>query len=244
MSWFRNGFQARHSSRSQPRSAHLAVEQLETREVLSAANVAVASGIIRSAESFQNFVTQDYLQFLRRAPDPVGLTFWGLQLERGLAPEVVDAAFVSSPEYLVKHGANPTGFLVGLYTDLLGRFPSTLELNFWLTQLARGATASQVALAFTTSAEREALVITQDYVAFLRRVPEPAGLAFWLNQIQLGANQEGVAVGIVGSTEFFLGRGGDNRDFIIGAYQDVLRRTPSPAEIDFWLVVMNRVGNG
>jgi hypothetical protein len=237
MNRLRKWFQSRLANTGQPASSHLAVEELEARTVLS--TLRVVSGIILSSEHFQDFVTQDYLQFLRRTPDPLGLTFWVLQLQRGVAPEVVDAAFVSSGEYIFNHGNTPTNFILGLYSDVLGRAPSNVEVNFWLNQLALGVTTARVAQAFTTSAEREALVISLDYMRFLGRVPDANGLASWLNLIRLfGANQENVEIGIVNSGEFFQRHGNNNSDFIVGVYQTVLHRTPSQAEINFWLGVI------
>jgi hypothetical protein len=47
-----------------------------------------------------------------------------------------------------------------------------------------------------------------------------------------------VEIGIVNSGEFFQRHGNNNSDFIVGVYQTVLRRTPSQAEINFWLGVI------
>jgi hypothetical protein len=237
LNWFREPAPSRSPGTVRPLSARLAVEQLETRTVPSAATVTIARGIILSPENFQNFVTQEYLNFLRRPPDPLGLANFVFQLQRGLSPELVDAAFVGSNEYVADHGGNPTGFVLGLYNDILGRAPNIAEVNFWVTQLTfNGATTGQVALAFTTSQEREANVIAKDYLRFLGRVVDPGGLVNWLNQIRLfGGNQETVDIGIVSSNEFFQKHGSNNRDFIIGVYQTVLNRTPGTSEINFWL---------
>src|SRR5207249_4631261 len=109
-------------------------------------------------------------------------------------------AFVSGPEYILNHGNTPVGFLIGLYQDLLGRIPSSAEVNFWLNQLQAGRTPFQVALGFTTGAEREAIVISEDYFTFLGRAPEPGAVNFWLSRFQQGFNREDVASAIVSST--------------------------------------------
>jgi hypothetical protein len=227
--------QAHHLKARQPVSSLPAVEQLESREVLSAATFNVAAHIIQSAENFGNFVAGDYLRFLRRPADTAGFDTFVGALEGEVAPEAVEAAFVGSTEYILKHGNNPTQWLVGVYNDVLGRAPDSAGLNHWLSRMAVGETAFQVALEIINSTERRTQVIVQDYEAFLGRAPEAGGVSFWLSQMQLGLNRAGLADSIVGSEEYFLRHGRNNTDFVVGVYEDVLHRAPSTTELDFWL---------
>jgi hypothetical protein len=223
---------------TRPRSASPALEELESRHVLS--RLGVANGILLSTENLNNFVTGEYLRFLRRGPDPVGLSSFVAQLQSGLAPEAVEAAFVSSSEYIVKHGNDVSLWVRGLYQDLLGRTPSAAEVAFWVSQQQAGVPNFQIAVGFTTSAEREAIVIREDYSTFLGRAPEPAGLAHWLGRFRQGANREGVASEILSSNEDFVKNGNTNVGFIRGAFRDVLQRAPTNSEIDFWLTILNQ----
>jgi hypothetical protein len=156
----------------------------------------------------------------------------------GMTPEAVEAAFVASPEYILDHGNTSAGFLTGLYRDLLGRAPDTMGFNSWMTLLARGVTPLQVALSFAKSPERQSIVVTQDYLMFLGRTPERMAVTFWVNQLATGMNRADVESRIIGSDEFFLRQGGTNTTFVIAVYQDVLGRTPSMNEINFWLNIM------
>src|SRR5438552_1127773 len=58
------------------------LEELESRNLLSGAGFdaggtqAVASGILRSTEALTDFVTGEYVRFLRRSPDQAGLQDW------------------------------------------------------------------------------------------------------------------------------------------------------------------------
>ncbi|HEY1861008.1 MAG TPA: DUF4214 domain-containing protein, partial [Gemmataceae bacterium] len=200
MGWFH---QNTAYSTSRPRSASLAVEQLETRDLLSAATFAVATGIVNSTESHRDFVTQEYQAFLGRNPDANGLQTWVGALNAGAAPEVVEARIVSSQEYINDHGGNPTLWLTGLYNNLLGRAPDAVGLNVWLNALAVGFTPGQVALAFTTSAEREAIIITNDYVNFLGRAPALSEVNVWLFFEAQGNDRAQVVAQVLASNEFF-----------------------------------------
>jgi Domain of unknown function (DUF4214) len=228
----------RRSQASPVRSVALQIEELEPRHVLNRA--AVASGIVGSTESFVDLLVSDYAQFLHRAPDAAGLNNLLSQLQQGQGEGVVEAEFVSSTEYILDHGNTATGFVLGLYQDLLGRTPTLNELNFWLGQLGAGASPLQVALGFTLSRERESIIINHDYFILLGRAPDAGGLNFWLSLFQQGFTREQVASGIINSTEFFVDHGSNNAAFIVAVYQDVLLRTPASAELAFWLSVANQ----
>jgi hypothetical protein len=216
-------------------SAPLAVESLESREVLSAATFNVASAIVNSPENFNDFVTNEFTTLLRRAPDIQGLDFFVNRLEQGMSPEAVEAAFVSSSEYIFNHGNTPVGWLTGVYNDLLGRSPDPGGLNHWLMRMRAGETTFQAAGEIATSTERETIVIRQDYFSFLGRAADASGLNHWLILLQSGFTRAFVASAIVGSNEFFQTHGNTNSTFVVAAFSDVLGRTPSAGELTFFL---------
>jgi hypothetical protein len=222
-------------------SARPILEGLEAREVLSAATLNVASEIVNSPENFADFVTGEYVRFLRRSPDVAGLNFFVTGMEQGLSPEAVEAAFVSSTEYILDHGNDARIWLTGLYNDLLGRTPDLAGFNNWLNNLAAGETPVQVAAGFATSLERETIVIREDYALFLRRAPDINGLNHWLTLLQNGSSRAFVASAIIASNEFFQRNGNTNANFVIAAFTDVLGRTPSTDELALFL---GQLGNG
>lgn len=215
--------------------AQLAVERLESREVLSVATFNVASAIVNSPENFADFVTNEFNSLLRRAPDIQGLDFFVARMEQGMSPEAVEAAFASSSEFIFDHGNTAVGWLNGVYNDLLGRSPDPMGFNHWLTRLQAGETTFQIAGEITTSVERESIVIRQDYISFLGRTPENSGLNHWLTLLQSGFTRASVASAIVGSNEFFQIHGNTNVTFVVAAFNDVLGRTPSSNELTFFL---------
>jgi hypothetical protein len=236
MSWFLDGARVTSSSRGSQRALP-AVEQLETRDLLSAATLAVASGVVHGTENFTDFVTAEYSALLHRAPDTAGLQAWVAQLANGGPPEAVEAGIAASDEYFKNHGNNTTQWVTGLYNDLLGRGADTAGLNAWVNALAAGSSRIQVAFDFAAGAEREGIIITNDYVNFLKRSPEPGAVNFWLAFLMQGHNRNDVAIQLHASSEFFNLRGADPSNFIIGIYQDILNRTPGTTEINGWLSV-------
>jgi hypothetical protein len=223
-----------------PHTAKLRLEELETRNLLSNATFAVASGILNSPENFTDFVTSEYRHLLGRNPDSSGLNHFLGMLESGVNPETVEAQIVNSTEYVLDHGNTEVGWITGIYQDLLGRNPDANGLNNWLTGLANGSSTFAVAAGIVTSQEREVGLIRGDYSLFLGRQPRTDEIVSWLTQFQAGANRAQVAAGIIASDEFFALAAKDPATFITHAYQDVFLRTPAQSEVNFWLAVFNQ----
>ena len=131
------------------------------------------------------------------------------------------------------------GFVPGLFNDLLGRLPSTSELNLFAIALSRGATTFQIAQTVVTSFERDAIVVSADYIQLLGRTADPAGLNFFVSALQSGSNRFAVTSTIMGSTEYFVHNGITNTGFVIGAFHDILNRTPNNNELNFFLNILN-----
>jgi hypothetical protein len=238
MTWFQRKNKAATPRPIPTRSHQPALEELEARSLLTNASFFAGTLIVHSPEALTDFVANEYIGLLHRLPDAQGLNNFVQMMAQGMTPEAVEAAFVSSPEYILDHGNTSIGFVTGLYRDLLGRAPDAAGLNNWLTMMARGMTASQVAQAFATSVERQSIVVTADYVTLLGRVPEAGAVTFWVNQLGHGLNRADVESMIVGSDEFFQRQGNTNVNFIVAAYQDVLGRTPRVDEVNAWLTIM------
>src|SRR5262245_3340968 len=69
-----------------------------------------------------------YRLYLQREPDAGGLAQWVGELDRGTAPEAVQATLLGSDEYYKLHGGTLPRWLASLYRDLLGRSPSVEEI--------------------------------------------------------------------------------------------------------------------
>lgn len=237
------------------RSSRLGVEQLESRTLLTAGSLKVAYGITNSVENYSNEVATLYQQMLHRTPDQGGLNTWVNSMQFGQPLEAVEAAITSSDEYFAGHGSTNSGYLQGLYTDILGRGADAGGSAHWSGDLAAGATRGSVSAAFSSSTEKLAAVIAADYVNVLGRNPEAGGVDGWMakTKFNAGGSRNELLALFVGSNEYYQKNGNNDRDFINAAYQTILHRAPSgggsfsgggtgnvqgagqgPSETDFW----------
>jgi hypothetical protein len=211
------------------------LEPLETR-ALPASLLDVASAITHSYEAQSNEVTTYYTNLLQRSPSSSEVLGWVQQLYQGVTYEQVQADFVSSPEFLGKHGGEGAAWVQSLYQDLLNRTPAQAEVNSWTAQIAAGATPQAIAGAFAGSYEHLSDRVVYDYQHFLGRTPATAEVNGWVNAIQAGEHDQDVEAGFVSSSEFFDGLShSDETQWLINAYQTALGRTPGTAEINYWL---------
>jgi hypothetical protein len=192
-----------------------------------------------SREHYTDFVTKAYQKYLGRGPDQAGLDAWvALMLNGTVTDERLEAGFIGSPEYIQNHGSTPTGWITGMYKDLLGRTPLQAEIDTWLHVLQTGTPNDQVAFGFAASAEREGLRVRDDYTTYLGRNASDAEVNLWVGLFVKGTTNEDVVAGFVGSPEYFdsASKGkGQKTTWIMSAYQQVLFRTPSQSEINTWL---------
>jgi hypothetical protein len=96
-----------------------------------------------------------------------------------------------------------------LYVAALHRAPDSGGQSYWAAQLANGATPTQVAQGFVSSAEflqnygrlSPSDFVTVMYENVLHRAPDSGGLQYWTNFMLQGASQANVLVGFSDSTE-------------------------------------------
>src|SRR5205823_4715532 len=144
--------------------------------------------------------------------------------------------FISAPEYIANHGGAGAGWVTGMYQDLLGRTPSSVELAYWVNRLNTGTSTFDVAFGFAASQEREGARVRGDYLTYLGRSATPVEVDYWVDQfLHHGETNEGVAAGFVGSQEYYSNRGHDNRSgWVRSAYHDVLFREAADADLNYW----------
>jgi hypothetical protein len=204
--------------------------------------VAIANGFTHSKEHYIQLITADYLTYVKRSPTQAEINnYWLPNLLGGamFTDEQVEAQFIGSPEYINDHGGAGAGWVNGMYQDLLHRTPSQTEVNYWLTQLGNGVTTYTVALGFAASLERETTRVQSDYRTYLGRSASGTEVSYWVNQFANNSQtNEDLVAGFVGSTEYFTvaNKGNDDRTtWLRSVYSDVLGRTPSASEIQYWL---------
>ncbi len=132
----------------------------------------IVNGILRSREALGRVVDGYYLQYLGRQSD-AGREGWINLLQSGVSAENVQAAFLSSPEFL---GHIDTDYVQALYRLTLGRTGDAAELAGWYTVLPQLGLQG-VAAAFTNSAEHRSQVVAGDFLTLLHRPASAAELS-------------------------------------------------------------------
>jgi hypothetical protein len=200
---------------------------------------AAGTALAHSLEHYQLFVKNAYTTYLGRPATPAEVAAWASAMQNGLTDERLEASFIGSPEYIANHGGPGAGWVTGMYKDLLGRTPSSFEVNAWVAALNSGVSPQQVAYGFAVSGEREGRRINDDYQTFLGRPATPAEVNAWVMAFQGGVTNEDVIAGFIGSAEYFDGHGqGTDAGWVSAAFHDVLNRAPTPAEVTAWVALL------
>jgi hypothetical protein len=95
-----------------------------------------ASGL--TAADFESFI-EFYIAYFNRAPDAVGLNFWGTAFANGTTLEEMATLFVDQDETRATYpdGTSNTDFVTAAYDNVLGRIPDQDGFNFWVDMLNR-----------------------------------------------------------------------------------------------------------
>ena len=93
-------------------------------------------------------LTQLYVASFNRAPDSVGLDYWGGRLSDGMSLQDIAKSFFVQKETVA---AYPTGlptsdFVTKVYNNVLSRGPDTGGLNYWVGQLNNGSVSKDAFL--------------------------------------------------------------------------------------------------
>jgi hypothetical protein len=93
-----------------------------------------------SAEAMEA-VIELYIAYFNRAPDAVGLFFWGTAYANGTSFEEMARLFIDQPETRAAYpeGTSNLAFAETVYNNVLGRLPDAAGLKFWVGLLDQGA---------------------------------------------------------------------------------------------------------
>ncbi|MFT6675926.1 MAG: serralysin [Sulfitobacter sp.] len=92
-----------------------------------------------SGAQLESFI-ELYIAYFNRAPDAVGLNFWGTQFANGLTLDEMAALFAPQDETLTTYppGTSNEDFAFSVYKNVLGRDPDPDGFTFWVGQLDAG----------------------------------------------------------------------------------------------------------
>lgn len=153
----------------------------------------------------------------------------------------IRSSILASDEFLAVHGGTAEGFVVGLYEDLLGRYPDPAGLAGWVAEFKSG-TASRFAIAHAifTSFEGRSTEVAHWYQQDLGRpatldaLKVDSGVQVWAGLLAAGVGDVTVQDAIMASPEYLLGHGGTPRPIIAGFYTDLDDRDATAVEQANW----------
>ena len=183
----------------------------------------------------EEFVTQQYQDFLARDPDPAGLAFWANRLRSGVSPGSLVEFMVAQPEF-----GESVAPIVRLYRAHFQRSPDFGGLQFWAQQYRNGMSLERISSEFARSPEFAQTYGSLDDGAFvdlayrnvLGRLPDAGGRAFWLDRLGAGMSRGRVMTEFSESPEYVSNTIGTVRATML--YLGMLRRAPEQAGLAFW----------
>jgi len=109
----------------------------ETGQTINLAQLDGPAGL--SEEAFESFI-ELYIAYFNRAPDAIGLNFWGTAYANGTTLEEIASLFIDQEETREAYPASLTNeeFAAAVYNNVLGRVPDQEGFDFWVDVLNSG----------------------------------------------------------------------------------------------------------
>ncbi|NRB05407.1 MAG: DUF4214 domain-containing protein [Rhodobacteraceae bacterium] len=103
-------------------------------------DLSVINSASRLSEEQARDLVEIYIAFFDRAPDAMGLYFWGHQLVEGMTLETIADHFATSPEAqsLYPFDGSSSAFVTSVYEHVLNRVPDAEGMAFWTQILDQG----------------------------------------------------------------------------------------------------------
>src|SRR6056297_349876 len=100
-----------------------------------------------SATDFENFI-ELYIAYFNRAPDAVGLNFWGTAFANGTSLAESAALFVTQDETIAAYPSDLSNseLVETIYENVLGRIPDQDGFDFWVNELDSGRIGRDIAI--------------------------------------------------------------------------------------------------
>jgi hypothetical protein len=118
-------------------------------------------------EDFESFI-ELYIAYFNRAPDAIGLNFWGTAFSKGITLSQMATLFVDQPETRATYPADLSNsdFATAVYNNVLGRIPDQAGFDFWVGALdSQGVGRDQFILSVLKGAKASPPVdATQDFI--------------------------------------------------------------------------------
>lgn len=132
-------------------------------------------------------------------------------------------------------------FIRATHADFLERPPTSTELSNLRTDLTvEGRCRPHYLQAMDDNSAYLGSIVDGLYQQLLGRDPELDGRTYWIGQLRTGAKTVAkVARAIIEDGEFWAKAGATNSGFVTRVYERVLDRSPSPADLSYWVGRLN-----
>ncbi|MFA8385759.1 MAG: DUF4214 domain-containing protein [Pelagibaca sp.] len=100
-----------------------------------------------SAPDFESFI-ELYIAYFNRAPDAVGLNFWGTAFANGRSLDQIASDFVDQVETRATYPSDLSNseLVATIYDNVLGRIPDQAGFDFWVNALDMGGIGRDIAI--------------------------------------------------------------------------------------------------
>ena len=163
----------------------------------------------------------------------------------GATDAEVQTIILGSNEFYAHQGGTLSGFITGLYQDLLSRNPDPAGLAYWSSLItAGGATRSAVATAILSSPEALATEVAGYYQTDLGRtapisvLKTDPGVLNWVQLIYSGISPQSVETYILASGEYLKAHGASPVPVVAAWYPKVLGRPADSYGLAVWSNVL------
>ena len=171
----------------------------------------------------------------------IGITSWAYRCGNGF-PSVLArvSAFSTWIRWQIRYGPHPdaAAFVRQQHLDISGRPPTGGELFYGVAGLEDGQATAAHAAGLLDGAPFRARSggVIRLYEAIFLRAPDSAGLTYWVGEIDRGVSLRRIADQMVRAPEFVTRYGHlDDGAFVDLVYDNVLHRSPSPADRSYWV---------
>jgi hypothetical protein len=219
---------------------------------LAAAQDMVASVAFRTAEVnsfFDNYLhptcrqlaAQECTSGSVRTPTPGDLSAALTPLESGSTEESIIAGVLASDQYYQDHQSTQTGFIQGVYEDLLGRAPSDAELSAATTKYTNDFTGhTDFAQAMVGALAYQDHLVSLDYRKLLLRAPYASETITGEGVLgggvpSLQTPDEILLETIAATPEYYVDAGGSDTAFVARTVDVLLERAAAPADESVYL---------
>lgn len=188
----------------------------------------------------EDFVTQQYEDFLGRSPDAGGLSYWANLVGDGLEPSAMVEAMALSPEF-----EGVMAPIVRLYYAHFLRPPDYAGMTYWAGVARGGWSMEKISEEFVLSNEfrtaygslTDEQYVQQVYLNVLSRSADAGGLAYWSGQLAGGLTRGELMVAFSDSSEYRKLIG--SKVLATMLYVGMLRRAPESSGLDYWAGVID-----